>query len=179
MLFFLPYAFSQHLDSIPIKVRGPVATQYTADAEILQTVKTYLDSNFKMTDWPELEGKYILTQEAAYGWLAMPRCRTKKPDSVKLDSLMPVQSGFGHTIRHKRIIKGEIGYKYLFSYFGYRIENGYAIEMKKYNRRRTRLKASWDWSGLYTANKTWPVYTKYHRDGKVKRVHELYYQRKY
>lgn len=157
-----------------------VESYFPVDTNAYYSTNIHLDSNLKVTKYQFTDGKYILTQNEAYGWWKIARICKKKPFKIELDSTEKFPNKeYDLSLQYSRILKGQLSYKRFINAFEYTIENGFVTQVKKTNRKGSKIKILFDFSGLYLEkNKTWPTNTVYRKNGSVKRiVREIYYNK--
>ncbi|MGV3632487.1 MAG: hypothetical protein ACO1O6_14865 [Bacteroidota bacterium] len=169
ILIWTSSAFSQQKET-KSKRKMPSEVHFSSDTIALKIVDTYLDANFKKTDERYYQGKYILTQHQVQGveigWFGAGWFGNKIY-AAQLDSTAIVEIDF---TRFSRIINGNLRFRRLFSLTDNKIENGFITTITTYNRKGTRLKEVMDWSGLSAEKRTPQIYTRYRRNGQVKKI---------
>lgn len=162
------------------KANGKIKIEsfYPVDTSTFSSTNTYLDSNFKITN-RTAKVKYLITQNVAYDWWKFARICKRRPYKILLDSLETIKKDFNLSIQYARLYNAQIYYKRFFSAYEYKLENGVVTKISQTNRKGTKIKILFDYSGLYLEkNKTWPTNTVYRKNGSVKRVvRELYYNK--
>lgn len=177
-------AFCQTENKIPTlidieKANGKIKieTYYPVDTTIYLKKIVYFDSALNVTT-RRSEYMYFLSQTISFDEWKIARLMKRKAFAVQLNSTDTIKKMYdGLEKQYICILNAHFTYKRLFSRLEYSIENGFVTQIKKTNRKGTKIKFLLDYSGLYVeTNKTWPLHTVYRKNGNVERIVRVVYK---